>query len=301
MNPRGRCVQQGIVVRAIGGYFRVMLDDGRVVETRPRGRLRKEGVGLLAGDRVDVLVQPDGGGVIEAVHPRRTQLVRPPIANIDQVVVVTALADPTPNYGLLDRLLVVAAAADISPVLCWNKADLVSENDIAEAVAPYEAAGYPVIVTSVKQERGLDELRRALAQRVSTFAGPSGVGKSALLNGVNPVWDRETGSVSHRLGRGRHTTRAVELLPLPGGGFVADTPGFSTLDVRDIPPSELGRYWPEFADPALDCRFPGCRHRAEPDCAVRQAVEEGRIHQHRYRHYMDLLDEIEEWEARRYS
>lgn len=278
-----------------------MLDDGRVVETRPRGRLRKEGVALLVGDRVDVTVQPDGGGVIEDVHPRRTQLVRPPVANVDQVVIVTALADPTPNYGLLDRMLVAAAAADISPLLCWNKADLVPEEDVAEAVAPYEAAGYPLIVTSVKQKSGLDVLRRALAGRVSTFAGPSGVGKSALLNGINPAWERETGAVSHRLGRGRHTTRAVELLALPEGGFVADTPGFSTLDVRDISPGELGRYWPELAQLAPECRFPGCRHRAEPDCAVRKAAEEGRIHARRYQHYIDLLDEIEQWEARRYS
>lgn len=295
-------MQHGIVTRAIGGYFRVMLDDGRVVvESRPRGRLRKDGVAVLVGDRVDVAVQPDGRGVIEHVHPRRTQLVRPPIANVDQAVVVMALADPPPNYGLLDRLLISAAAADITPLLCWNKADLVSQDEADEAAGPYKAAGYKVIVTSAKSATGLASLRRALQGRVSTFAGPSGVGKSALLNRLHPGWKRETGAVSRKLGRGRHTTRAAELLALPEGGFVADTPGFSTLDVRNIPAARLSRYWPELDRLAHQCRFPGCRHRAEPDCAVRRAVDEGGVHPRRYQHYLDLLDEIEQWEARRYS
>lgn len=294
-------MQEGIVTRAIGGFFRVLLDDGRVVETRPRGRLRKEGVTVLTGDRVDVSVQADGSGVIEAVRPRRSQLLRPPVANVDQVVIVTALTNPTPNYPLLDRLLVAAAAADVAPLLCWNKADLVSQDVIQEAVEPYAVVGYDVVVTSAASSAGVESLRRALVGRVSTFAGPSGVGKSALLNRLHPEWERETGEVSRRLGRGRHTTRAVELLSLPEGGLVADTPGFSTLDVRDIPAAQLARCWPEIERRAGQCRFPGCLHRDEPDCAVRAAAEAGDIHPRRYRHYLDLLSEIEQWEARRYS
>lgn len=297
----GRYVHQGIVIRAIGGYFRVLLDDGRVVETRARGRLRKEGVSVLVGDRVQVTVQSGDTGAIENVAPRRNALIRPPIANVDQVAIVTALENPPPNYGLLDRLLVAAAAVDIEPLLIWNKADLVATEAVSEAVAPYKSAGFPIIITSAKSAQGLEELKRALVGRVSTFAGPSGVGKSALLNSVHPQWQRETGAVNKRLGRGRHTTRAVELLPLPAGGLVADTPGFSTLDVRDIPPGELGRHWPDIAALAHECRFPGCRHRAEPDCAVRLAAEEGRLHARRYESYIDLLSEIEQWEARRYS
>lgn len=291
----------GIVIRAIGGYFRVLLDDGRIVETRPRGRLRKQGVSVLVGDRVEVSVQPDGTGAIERVAPRRNELVRPPIANIDQVVVVTALTDPPPNYGLLDRLLASAEAKDVSPLLCWNKADLVPKEAVADAVAPYEAAGYRNVITSAKTKQGLDELAQALVGKVSTFAGPSGVGKSALLNAVHPEWRRETGAVSERLRRGRHTTRAVELLLLPGGGLVADTPGFSALDVRDIPAAELSRYWPDIAALASECRFPGCHHRAEPGCAVRQAAADGRLHPRRYESYVNLLNEIVQWEARRYS
>lgn len=294
-------MEEGIVVRAIGGYFRVMLRDGRVVETRPRGRLRKERAAVLVGDRVDVAVQADGRGVIEKVHPRRTRLLRPPIANVDQVVVVMALADPPPNYGLLDRLLVAAHAAGIDPVVCWNKADLVTEAEVADAKGPYEAAGYPVVVTSAKSAAGVEALARLLQGRVSTFAGPSGVGKSALLNRLHPDWKRETGAVSKKLGRGRHTTRAVELLALPGGGLVADTPGFSVLELRDIPAARLSRFWPDLDRLSDQCRFPGCRHRSEPDCAVRRAAESGAVHPRRYQHYLDLLEEIEEWEARRWS
>lgn len=294
-------MESGIVVRAIGGYFRVLLDDGRLVETRPRGRLRKDGAAILVGDRVDVSLQPDGSGAVEKVYPRRNQLVRPPVANIDQVVIVTALADPPPNFGLLDRLLTAAEATGVTPLLCWNKADLVADEAVVEAVAPYEAAGYRNIVTSAKTSRGLDQLREALAGKISTFAGPSGVGKSALLNGIHPEWRRETGAVSPKLGRGRHTTRAVELLVLPTGGLVADTPGFSALELREIPAAELSRYWPDIDALSGGCRFPGCRHKAEPDCAVRAAAAAGRLHPRRYESYLDLLDEIEEWEARRYS
>lgn len=294
-------MHSGIVVRAIGGYVRVLLDDGRLVDARPRGRLRKEGSVILVGDRVAVTVQPDGTGVVETVAPRRNQLVRPPVANIDQVVIVTALADPPPNYGLLDRLLTAAEATGVEPLLCWNKADLVAVEAVEDAVGPYRAAGYSCVVTSARTSQGLEQLRQALAGKVSTFAGPSGVGKSALLNGVHPDWRRETGAVSRRLGRGRHTTRAVELLRLPSGGLVADTPGFSALELREIPAAELGRYWPDIAALAAHCRYPGCRHKAEPHCAVRAAAEDGRLHSRRYESYIDLLSEIEEWEARRYS
>lgn len=294
-------MQQGIVTRAIGGFFRVLLDDGRAVDTRPRGRLRNEGVTVWAGDRVEVSLQSDGNGVIEDVLPRRSELRRPPVANVDQVVIVTALAEPSPNYSLLDRMLVAAGAADISPLLCWNKEDLVALDEVDAAVQPYAAAGYDVIVTSATSATGLASLRRALVGRVSTFAGPSGVGKSALLNSLHPAWARETGEVSQRLGRGRHTTRAVELLPLPEGGLVADTPGFSTLDIHDITPEELGRYWPEIYCLVAHCRFPGCLHRQEPGCVVRDAAAAGDIHPRRYNHYVDLLKEIEQQEARRYS
>lgn len=294
-------MEEGIVLRGVGGFYRVLLDDGRMVDCRPRGRLRKDGTTLLAGDRVTVDLLPDGTGAVESVAPRRTQLRRPAVANIDQVVVVMALTDPPPNYLLLDRLLTVAEAAGLEPVLCWTKADLCTEDEIAAVVSPYREAGYPVIVTSTVTGRGIEELRAALHHHISTFAGPSGAGKSSLLNALDPALNRQTGEVSRKLGRGRHTTRLVELVPLPSGGLVADTPGFSQLDVTTIPKSELGRCMREFVRFASECRFPGCLHRAEPGCAVRAAVDAGEIHPRRYHHYLELLQEIEEWEARRYS
>jgi len=300
-SQRGESMEQGIVLRGVGGFYRVLLPDGRTVECRPRGRFRKDGVVLLAGDRVCVELQRDGTGVIVAVDPRRTELRRPAVANVEQVVAVMAVAAPPPNFLLLDRLLTVAEAEGLDPVICWTKADLCPPGHGEDLGAPYRVAGYRVILTSSRTGQGLDELRDALRDKVSTFAGPSGAGKSSLLNALDPAFGRDTGEISRKLGRGRHTTRVVELLPLPGGGLVADTPGFSQLDVRHIPKAELGRFMREIDRVRGECRFPGCLHRSEPGCAVRDAVEDGRIHPRRYRHYLELLREIEEWEARRYS
>ena len=294
-------MEYGTVLRGIGGFYRVLLDDGRLVECRPRGRLRKDGLMLLAGDRVQVRPMADGAGVIEAVEPRRTELRRPAVANVDQVVAVMALAQPEPNLLLLDRLLAVAAAAGLETLVCWTKADLCPP-EAAQALSElYQRAGYPVVVASVVTGQGIAELQAALRGRISTLAGPSGAGKSSLLNALNPSFRLHTGEVSRKLGRGRHTTRIVELLQLPGGGLVADTPGFSQLDVRDIPKSKLSRCMPDLARLMEGCRFPGCLHRAEPGCAVRAGVEAGEVDPGRYRHYLELLHEIEEWEARRYS
>lgn len=294
-------MEEGVVLRVIGGFFRVLLSDGREVESKPRGRLRREKSSIVSGDRVDVTVQQDGGGVIERVHERTSHLQRPSVANIEQMLIVMALREPAPNYQLLDRLLALAALFLLEPVVVWNKADLVSEADADKEVAVYASAGYDVIATSTRTGQGVEQLERLLQDRMSTLAGPSGVGKSALLNALNPEWSRETAAVSGRLGSGRHTTRAVELLPLPKGGLVADTPGFGTVDIREIPKEQLPTFWREFAEPAARCRFPGCYHRNEPDCAVREAVDEGEIHPRRYDNYIRLLEEIEQWEARRYS
>lgn len=294
-------MHEGIVLRVIGGFFRVMLSDGRIVETKPRGRLRKEGISIVAGDRVHVKLVSDEQGVIEGVEPRTTELQRPSVANVDQVVCVMAVADPPPSHLLLDRLLVMARFAGLSTLIVWNKCDLLPADDVEREVAVYARAGYDVIATSGRTGVGIDALQIALQDRVSTLAGPSGVGKSALLNRLNPLWERATGEVSDRLGRGRHTTRAVELLPLSQGGLVADTPGFSTLDIRDIPKDELAGLWPDLARLSGECRYPGCMHVSEPDCAVMSAVEEGDIHRRRYDNYIVMHKELEQWEARKYS
>lgn len=294
-------MEGAVVLRVIGGFFRVLLPDGRTIETRPRGRLRKERVSIVAGDTVRVTVPETGDGVIEDVEPRRSELNRPLVANVDQMVVVMALADPEPSYGLLDRLLVMAAFSDLTPLVVWNKADLVPVDVVEQHVNMYTKAGYDVVATSTRTETGISSLRKALRDRISALAGPSGVGKSALLNVLNPDWERATGQVSDRLGRGRHTTRAVELLPLPDGGLVADTPGFSTLDVREVPKEQLGALWPDIRRAARHCRFPGCLHDAEPDCAVIEAMQNEALHPGRYKNYVHMLRDIQQWEARRYS
>lgn len=294
-------MEEGIVLRVIGGFFRVLLRDGRSVESKPRGRLRQQKVSIVSGDRVDVIVQQDGGGVIERVHSRRSQLQRPSVANVDQVVAVMAVTEPAPNYQLLDRLLVVAEATGIAPLIVWNKVDLVEPETAAQEVSVYAEAGYDVIATSTRTGVGIEQLREALRARISTLAGPSGVGKSALLNALEPGWQRATGEVSERRGLGRHTTRAVELLALPDGGLVADTPRFGTLDVRDIGKEQLSGLWREIDALSDQCRYPGCLHRTEPDCAVKEAAAMQTIHPRRYDNYVHLLEEVEQWEARRYS
>lgn len=294
-------MDEGTVLRVIGGFFRVLLDDGRTVETKPRGRLRREGATIVAGDRVQVVAPADGIGVIEGVLPRRIALQRPSVANVDQMAAVMALAEPAPNYALLDRLLVGAAFSGLDPLVVWNKADLVSPEQARREMDVYENAGYRVVAASARTGEGVEPLAEALRGRITTLAGPSGVGKSALLNALNPLWERAEGEVSDRLGLGRHTTRAVELLPLKDGGLVADTPGFSTFDLRDVPAAELRRLWPELVRESSACRFPGCLHGTEPDCAVREAVQEGRIHRRRYDNYVHMLKELEDWEARKYS
>ena len=283
------------------GFYTVQLRDGRAVVCLLRGRVRREDV-VLVGDRVRVSLTGDGRGVIEEVFTRTTRLHRPPVANITRMVAVIALARPEPDLELLDRLLVVAEATGLSPLVCFNKADLVGPEQVQPLVQTYHRAGYRVVVTSALTGYGLDQLREHLRGHVSTLSGPSGVGKSALINALCPEAGQATGEVSERLGRGRHTTRTVRLLPLPDGGLLADTPGFSRLDLSDIAPRKLPWLMRDIARLSAGCRFGrGCLHGAEPDCAVREAVQQGELARSRYQHYLRLFEELTELEARRYS
>jgi len=280
------------VIKAFSGAFRVRLD-GDVVLCRPRGRLKKEGVRILVGDRVRLEPAGDGTWVISGVEPRRTELFRPPVANVDRAVVVASVRQPDLDLRLVDRQLVLAAAAGLDAVLCLNKADLAAGEDIRPVVETYRKLGYPVVVTSARRGDGIEDLRASLGGGISVFAGPSGVGKSTLLNALVPGFRLHTAPVSDRLRRGTHTTRHVELLPVPGAGLVADTPGFTQVELRDIAAGELGRYFPEFLPLAPECRFRGCLHRHEPDCAVKAAVKQGRLDAGRYERYLQFLSEIE--------
>ncbi|MEW6446985.1 MAG: ribosome small subunit-dependent GTPase A [Bacillota bacterium] len=285
----------GQVVRLHGGYYYVLShESGEIQECVRRGRLARER--LLVGDYVVISEVEPGKCTIEELVPRRTRLLRPPVANVEQSLIVVALRDPKPNFRLLDRFLLVSGAASVEPVLCFNKIDLVPSNAYSRWIDAYKSAGYSIVLTSAKTGEGLDALRAALVGRVTVVAGPSGVGKSTLLNAIQPGLQLKTGEISKKTGRGRHITRLVELLPLQGGGVVVDTPGFTQLNLPDIPAVTVARYFPEISRLSGNCRFNNCLHNNEPDCAVRKAVGEGRIPAFRYRHYQSFLSEAIEKE-----
>lgn len=249
----------------------------------------------VAGDIVECLRLGEGRGRIEGTLPRRTFLDRPPIANCDHVAVVVAWEAPPFSAAFVDRVLIAAAVRACSGCICLNKADLLSDSARAEAaaaLAPYERAGYRTFLTSAETGQGLAALKGALSGHLTVFAGPSGAGKSRILQTLVPERPRRTGALSARAGRGRHTTRSVELLAL-GDGWVADAPGFSRLSLEAVAPQELAAYYPEFTLAAAACRFRGCRHADEPECAVRAAVAAGTIDVGRHARYLALLNELE--------
>lgn len=289
---------EGLVLRA-GSNLHVVLVDGRAVECRARGRLRLGGRRVLTGDRVIVQLS-DGGasgaqeaGVIEEILPRRTELARPPVANVDQVVVVASFRRPDLSASFIDRLLTVVSWMGLEPLICLNKCDLATAAEAAAAVDLYRRLGYRALATSARRGDALDELARELKGRSSVLAGVSGAGKSTLLNALQPGLGLRTGEVSDRVGRGRHTTRHAELVPLADGGTVVDTPGFLALDALDIRPEALAECFPEMRRYLGRCQYSDCRHRAEPECAVKGAVAAGDIPGSRYESYLRLLAEIE--------
>lgn len=303
---------EGIVLKGVGGFYTVRLADGTIVECRLRGRLRLEHERVIAGDRVIVAFE-GGEAVVEEVLPRRNQLIRPLVANIDQVIVVQAAKNPPVSSLVVDRLLVLAEQAKLEAAIVINKIDLGIDEKTEELIDTYRSIGYPVLLVSVKTGEGLDEFKELLAAKISTLAGPSGVGKSSLINAVLPGAQLKTGEVSEKLKRGRHTTRHVELLPLPkrvlvgangvtekDGGLLADTPGFTQLQLPAMGRSELGQYFREFAARASECKFSGCLHWHEPECAVKELVAQGILAQSRMDNYLTLLQELIEYEETRY-
>ncbi|MHB0885233.1 MAG: ribosome small subunit-dependent GTPase A [Bacillota bacterium] len=288
----------GRVIASHSNFYEVQVG-GAVYRCRPRGRFKLEGTRVLAGDMVVFRESGAGEGYIEVVEPRRVELTRPPIANVDQAVVVFTLVQPDKNYALVDRFLVMAENKGLTVILCLNKCDLVPEDEVSESVRYYRAAGYEVIPVSARAAINLDDLRRALAGKVSVLAGQSGVGKSTILNRVVPGAELVTGGLSRKAQRGTHTTRHVSLLDT-GGGLVADTPGFTHIELGEIRPNQLAVDFPEFEKHGGKCRFAGCLHDREPGCAVKEAVAAGAIAAERYQHYLDFLGEARDSEKHRY-
>ena len=268
------------------------------VKRRARGAFRRRGLTPVAGDCVTITVPQEGEGVLEQVLERRNYLVRPAVANVDVLVLVASVREPLTNTLVLDTMIALAEKQGICPVIVINKTDLA---DPADLIQPYRLAGFDCFTVCAHQPETLEPLRRRLAGKISVFAGNSGVGKSSILNALVPELLLETGEISQKLGRGRHTTRAASLYPA-AGGYVVDTPGFSSLDLEQAEPiskEELPHCFREFIPFLGRCRFTGCAHSREPGCAVRQAVEEGTIARSRYESYVTLYEAVKdkkEWE-----
>ncbi len=294
-------VAEGLILQGIGGFYYVETADA-VYECKARGAFRREGISPVAGDRVEIAVNDDAKtGTLQRILPRRNVLVRPPIANLDQLAIIASIAEPAPNALLLDKLIAIAEENDIEPILVITKSDL---QDTTALEDTYRTVGIPLFTVTVAQPETAQALKQQLQGRITAFAGNSGVGKSSLLNVIEPSWQRETAEISHKLGRGRHTTRSAELFRLPFGGYLADTAGFSALDMERIHPiakERLEDCFREFRPLFGQCRFTGCAHIHEPDCAVKAAVEAGEIAQSRYESYCAMYAQAEtrkSWETK---
>ncbi|SJZ30878.1 ribosome small subunit-dependent GTPase A [Selenihalanaerobacter shriftii] len=287
-------MREGRIIKAYSGYYYVLaFDDEELYETSLRGRFKKKGIDFYVGDIVKFTVVNQQVGVIEELCPRSISLKRPAVANVEQMVLVFAGQDPELNCKLVDRFLILAEAYDLDVLICLNKIDLIGLEEAKKLMNKYEKISYSIVYTDIKLKKGIKDLKKGLANRISVFAGPSGVGKSSLLNLLNPEADLTTGEVSQKIKRGKHTTRHVELIPLDNGGLVADTPGFTALNIDFIAPRQLGYLFKEMREYIPDCKFNNCLHLHEPKCRVKEAVDNENIYESRYNNYLSFLSEIE--------
>ena len=285
---------QGKIIRGIAGFYYVHVPENGVLECKAKGIFRKNKLKPLVGDfvKVSVIDEENKKGNIEDVLERKNELIRPAVANIDQALVIFAIKKPEPNLNLLDRFLIMMEQKEIPCVLVFNKSDLATEEEKQDLSKVYENSGCKVLFVSAKQNQGIDEVREILSHKTSTVAGPSGVGKSSLINMLQSNVNMETGSISEKIERGKHTTRHTEFIPIGEDTFIMDTPGFSSLAVFDMEKEELEQYYPEFDEYRDSCRFNGCSHTHEPGCSVKEAIEEGRISKERYENYQLIYEEL---------
>ena len=291
---------QGKIVKGIAGFYYVHVVGSGVYECKAKGAFRKEKRKPLVGDNVeiDILDEEEKTGNITEIHRRKNELIRPAVANIDQALVVFAVTKPKPHLNLLDRFLVMMECKEIPVVLCFNKKDLSEDREWKKLQSIYETCGYPTIFSSAAKEENIDMVRQALHGKTTVLAGPSGVGKSSLINLLHPEAGMETGDISRKIERGKHTTRHSELFPLDEYSYIMDTPGFSSLYVNDFEKEDLKMYFREFEPYEGECRFQGCSHIHEPGCRVKEALETGKIPESRYKNYLEMYKELEE--KRRY-
>mgnify|MGYP005759317261 FL=1 len=291
---------KGKIIKGIAGFYYVDDGAGTVVQCRAKGVFRSRKVKPLVGDNVefDLTDEKDLEGNVTEILPRKNALIRPAAANVDQALVVFALSHPDPNLNLLDRFLVMMEAQQVPVIICFNKADLADEKEEEKYRLIYEPAGYQVMFTSVREKTGVEAVREKLTGKTTVFAGPSGVGKSSLTNELFPEAAMETGSISRKIQRGRHTTRHTELFSLGNGTYMMDTPGFSSMYIEDMEAADLKSFFPEFARWEDECRFLGCVHMGETVCGVKAAAERGEIAASRYENYRLMYQELKD--KRRY-
>ncbi len=284
-------MQQGLLLKGIGGFYYVQTEAGELLTCKARGKFRSIHETPAIGDRVEVDIPREGYSVLFRILPRKNLLVRPPVANIDQLVIVAAASAPQPDWLLIDKLIVQAFHAGIVPILVLNKLDEQNDAIVKTFYADY-AGHFTVRMVSTVTGEGMAELKALLPDKITCFAGQSAVGKSSLLNSILPELSLETGALAKKTERGRHTTRHAELWPYEGGAML-DTPGFSLYESELFEQRDLDRYYPEFSSISEQCRFSGCRHRTEPDCAVKRLLETGGLSQGRYTRYCQLSEEID--------
>lgn len=286
---------QGRVIKGIAGFYYVQTEQG-VYECKAKGIFRKMKIKIIPGDYVtiEILSEEEKKGNIETLIERRNELIRPVVSNVDQALIIFAAKEPQPNFNLLDRMILLMKEQQIDIMLCFNKCDLISQEEKEQLEETYRNSGCKLMFTSTKQNVGIEELKKELSGKTTVLAGPSGVGKSSTINLLQNEICMETGAISEKISRGKHTTRHAELIAAEENTYLVDTPGFSSLYTFDIEKEDLKEYYEEFIEYNASCRFLGCLHYKEPNCAVKEQVEEGNISRIRYENYIQILEEIKD-------
>ena len=291
---------QGKIIKGIAGFYYIYAEDGNIYECKAKGIFRKDNFKPLVGDNVEITVlnEEEKEGSVTSILPRRNSLIRPAVANVDQAFLIFAMENPKPNFLLLDHFLIMMKQQEIPAVICFNKKDVGEKEEMEKLYEIYTGCGYRVVLSSTYEGEGMDEIHEILKGKTTVVAGPSGVGKSSITNCMQGEVQMETGEISKKLKRGKHTTRHSQVIPVEKNTFLVDTPGFSSLYLTDMKEEELRDYFPEFVMYEPQCRFQGCMHIHEPGCAVKKALSEGKISQQRYDNYLALYEELKE--KRRY-